>query len=214
LPAAEIMVPIRSQSCILLYLRRRCHMDIKKWVPWNWFKKEEEGAGSSVPIRRTKADTRAGYSDINPIAYFHQEIDRLFDTFFSDRPSSGMGRRYEPLMAKTMLKPTLDLSATDKDYTITVEIPGVDQKDVKLELVNDTLTIRGEKKQEKEEKDKNYYRMERSYGSFRRVLSLPDDADQEGIKAKFKNGVLKVTMRRKALPNSNVKRIEVRGVEQ
>ena len=137
----------------------------------------------------------------------------MFDSFFNAWPSFGMDRWYKPTMAEGMLKPTLDLSATDKEYAITVEIPGVDEKDVKLELAKDTLTIRGEKKQEKEEKDKNYYRMERSYGSFQRLLSLPDDADQDSIKAKFKNGVLKVTMLRKALPHSDVKRIEVRGVE-
>ena len=188
-------------------------MDIKKWVPWNWFKKEEEGGGSPMPIRKAKVDRRAGYSDLSPVAYFHQEIDRMFDNFFSAWPSFRMDRRHEPLMADGMLKPTLDLSATDKEYAITVEIPGVDEKDVKLELINDTLTIRGEKKQEKEEKDKDYYRMERAYGSFQRILSLPDDTDQNSIKAKFKNGVLKVTMLRKALPHSDVKRIEVRGVE-
>ena len=137
----------------------------------------------------------------------------MFDNFFSAWPSFGMDRLFDPTVADGMLKPTLDLSATDKEYAIAIEIPGVDEKDVKLELANDTLTIRGEKKQEKEEKNKNYYRMERSYGSFQRVLSLPDDVDQESIKAKFKNGVLKVTMNRKALPESDVKRIEVKGME-
>ena len=88
-------------------------------------------------------------------------------------------------------------------------MPGVDEKDVKVEIANDTLTIRGEKKQEKEENHKNYYRMERSYGSFQRVLSLPEDADQEGVSATFKNGVLTVTMPRKAAPQANVRRIEI-----
>ena len=188
-------------------------MDIKKWVPWNWFKKEEEGTESPMLVRKTKADRRAGYSDLSPATYFQHEIDRMFDKFFSAWPSFGMDRRRDPLMPDGMLKPTLDLSATDKEYTITVEIPGVDEKDVKLELINDTLTIKGEKKQEKEETDKNYYRMERSYGAFQRVLSLPEDTDQDSIKARFKNGVLNVTMLRKALPHSNVKRIEVKGVE-
>jgi HSP20 family protein len=188
-------------------------MDIKKWVPWNWFKNEDVRAGSPVPVRRAKTGTQVGRGDRSPVAYFHQEIDRMFDNFLSTWSSFGMDRRYEPLMAEDMLKPSLDLSVTDKEYAINVEIPGVDEKDVKLELANDTLTIRGEKKQEQEEKDKNYYRMERSYGSFQRVLSLPDDADQDSIKAKFKNGVLKVTMHRKALPHADVKRIEVRNVE-
>jgi HSP20 family protein len=87
----------------------------------------------------------------------------------------------------------------------------VDEKDVKLEIVNDTLTISGEKKQEKEEKEKNYYRMERSYGVFQRVLSLPEDADQDKIKATFKKGILTVTVPRKALPKSDVKQIEIKN---
>jgi HSP20 family protein len=91
-----------------------------------------------------------------------------------------------------------------------VEIPGVDEKDVKLEIVNNTLTIRGEKKQEKEEKDKDFYCLERSYGSFQRVLSLPEDVDQAGVEAKFTKGVLNVTLPRKPMPQSEVKRIEVK----
>ena len=110
-----------------------------------------------------------------------------------------------------MLKPTLDLSATDKEYTIAVEIPGVDEKDVKLEIANDILTIRGEKKHEKEEKDKNFYRVERSYGSFQRVLSLPEDADQEAVKATFKRGVLTISMPRKAMPQTDVRKIEIKN---
>jgi HSP20 family protein len=110
-----------------------------------------------------------------------------------------------------MLKPTLDLSATDKKYTISVEIPGVDEKDVKLEIANDTLTIRGEKKQENEEKDKNYYRVERSYGSFQRVLSLPEDADQAGVKATFKRGILFISMPRKAVPQADVRKIDIKS---
>ena len=95
-----------------------------------------------------------------------------------------------------VLKPRLDLSATDKEYTISVEIPGVSEKDVNLELVHDTLIIRGEKNQKKEEKKKNFYRLERSYGAFQRTLSLPEDADSNNIKADFKNGVLNITIPR------------------
>lgn len=185
-------------------------MDIKKWIPWNWFKKEEETADNIVPVNRENAKEQ-GNAFTHPLQQFHQEIDRLFDQAFRGFGSSTLGfnRPLFPHLSDSMLKPTLDLGATDKEYTITVEIPGVNEKDVKLEIVNDTLTISGEKKQEKEAKDKNYYRMERSYGSFQRVLSLPEDADQENIKATFKKGVLTVTMARKGLPKSDVKQIEV-----
>lgn len=136
-------------------------------------------------------------------------FDRAFGGFAP--ASSGFNRPLLPRLNDGMLKPTLDLGATEKEYTITVEIPGVDEKDVRLEIVNDTLIIQGEKKQETEEKGKNYYRMERSYGSFQRVLSLPEDADQDGVTATFKKGVLTVVMPRKTLPKKDVEQIAVRA---
>ena len=113
------------------------------------------------------------------------------------------------ILTEGLLKPTLDIGADDKEYSISIEVPGVEQKDIKLEVANNTLTVSGEKKQEHEEKDKNYYRMERSYGSFQRVLSLPEDANQDNVAATFKNGVLTVTMPRKSLPASNLKQIPI-----
>ena len=115
-----------------------------------------------------------------------------------------------PRMRAEGLKPTLDIGVTEKEYTITVELPGVEANEVKLELVNDTLKIFGEKKQEKEEKEQNYYRVERSYGSFQRVLSLPEDADQDTINANFKNGVMTITVQRKAAPKPETKQIQVK----
>ena len=186
-------------------------MDMKKWVPWNWFKKEEEDVGKTVPVKREGAMESAGVF-ANPLRQFHQEVDRIFDQAFRGfgLTTSGFDRPLLPRLSDGMLKPTLDLGATDKEYTVTVEIPGVDETDVKLEIVNDTLIIRGEKKQEKEEKEKNYYRMERSYGAFQRVLSLPGDANQEAVAATFKNGVLTVTMPRTAARQASVKQIKVK----
>ena len=188
-------------------------MSVKKWVPWNWFKKEEEDAGKSVPVQRIPSQER-GYALNHPIEHFHREFDRLFEQAFQGfglRPF-WFDRPIMPQLSHGMLKPTLDLGATDKEYSISVEIPGVDEKDVRLEIANDVLTIRGEKKHENEESGKNYYRVERSYGSFKRTLSLPEDADQESVKATFKRGILSVTMPRKALPKSDVKQIEVKSV--
>jgi HSP20 family protein len=187
-------------------------MDVKKWVPWNWFKKEEEDAGKEVPVQRSFA--RSQNHDLSgSLTRFHQDIDRLFDQAFRgfDLAPFGLNRPRLPRMNGGMIKPTLDLSATDTAYTVAVEVPGVDEKDVKVEIVNDTLTIRGEKKHEKEENEKNYYRMERSYGAFQRVLSLPDDADQDGVSATFKNGVLTVSMPRMATRHADVRQIEVQS---
>jgi len=186
-------------------------MSVKKWIPWNWFKKEEEDAGKSVPVQRSLAHDQ-GYDLGDSLVRFHRDIDRLFERAFRgfDLWPAGFTRPLLTRMNDGLIKPTLDLGATDNDYTITVEVPGVDEKDVKVEIANDTLTIRGEKKQEREEKEKNYYRMERSYGSFQRVLTLPEDADQDRVAATFKNGVLTITMPRLAAPQANVRRIEVK----
>jgi HSP20 family protein len=187
-------------------------MDIKKWIPWNWFRKEEEDAGKTLPVKRETAQERRG-ALTSSLQQFHHEIDRVFEQAFRGFGQSQFwhDRPLLPRLAEGMFKPSLDLGATDKEYIVTVELPGVDEQDVTLEIVNDNLIIRGEKKQEREEKEKNYYRMERSYGSFERVLSLPEDADQDNAKATYKKGVLTVTLPRKALPQSEVKKIEVKS---
>ena len=100
----------------------------------------------------------------NSLKHLHSELDRIFDDAFRGIGISSFGKPYLSKISEEILKPTLDLGATENEYTISVEIPGVDENDIKLEMINDTLTIRGEKKHEKEEKEKNYYRVERSYG--------------------------------------------------
>ncbi len=95
-----------------------------------------------------------------------------------------------------MLKPALDIQ-TDKQYKIALEVPGVDEKDIQITLDNDVLLVRGEKRQEQETKDGGFHRVERSYGSFQRALNLPADANQDTIKAAFKNGVLTITMEKR-----------------
>ena len=186
-------------------------MDFKKLVPWNWFKKEEEQSGATVPVRHLNHHAPADRL-IHPMAQMQREMDRMFEQFFNGfgmAPSRREGF-FPGSLTGGLLKPTLDIGATEKEYTISIEVPGVAQEDVKIEVVNNTLTIRGEKKQEKEEKEKNFYRMERSYGAFQRLLSLPEDADQDKINATFKNGVLTLTMPRKAVSQEAVKHIEIK----
>jgi HSP20 family protein len=178
-------------------------MDIKQLAPWNWFKKENEQSRHTVPVKYSNKSSNR-YSP-ESFGGLHNEMDRLFDDFFN-RSGSFMREG----ITGSLLKPSLDLGSTDNEYTVSVEIPGVDEKDVSIELVHDSLIIRGEKKQLKEEKNKNFYRLERSYGSFQRTLSLPEDANRENIKADFKNGVLNITIPRMALPENKVKQIEIK----
>lgn len=186
-------------------------MNIKKLAPWNWFNKEEE-AGSNVPVVQ-KTDVQPSYTGgvaMHPIGRLHREVDRLFDYAFRGFGMAPFRSDIFPSMTDVgMLKPQVDIGATDTEYSITVEVPGVDEKDVKGEIANDTMTIRGEKKQEKEEKDKSFYRIERFYGSFQRILSLPVDADQENVKATFNKSILTIKMPRKDMPKSQVKQISI-----
>ncbi len=185
-------------------------MDIKKFAPWNWFKKENEETEHSVPV--IHQENKIGQNHYPNMPHTHNDINRLFDTLFQGfglSPHMTENRLLENING-SLLKPRLDLGATEKNYTISLEMPGVNEKDIHLEVLNDTLTIRGEKKQEKEEKNKNYYRLERSYGSFQRTLSLPQDSDVDHIDAKMKNGVLDITIPRMTLPEKQVKQIEVK----
>ncbi|MGE4559832.1 MAG: Hsp20/alpha crystallin family protein [Desulfobulbus sp.] len=185
-------------------------MELKRLAPWNWFKNEEE-IEHSVPVKHGGKKPHFPGRHHDPMLQIHQDIDNLFDQFFRGWgfPQTGGLGKFADFAGGTLLKPKVDLSAADKEYLLTVEIPGVDEKDVSVDIHDNTMTIKGQKKQEKEDKEKDYYRIERSYGSFQRVLSLPDDVDQDNIKAAFKDGILSITMPRKALPAGEVKKVEI-----
>jgi HSP20 family protein len=186
-------------------------MELKKIIPWNWFKKEEE-SDQAIPVTHREKQSDALGRYYHPLPYFHRDFDLMLDRYFREfgLPQTAGGKIPVSMFdANGLLKPKVDLSASAKEYVLTVEIPGVNDKDVSLDISGNLMTIKGEKKQEKEEKEKDYYRIERSYGSFQRVLSLPEDVDQDAIKAGFKHGVLTVTMPRKALPAKEGKQIKI-----
>ncbi len=197
-------------------------LDIQKWNPWNWFKHEEKEDASNVPVQR-QAQGQSGNLPSSlandPIWNIHREIDRMFEGVFSNFGIGRLPRLMEQgsavgSLSSALLKPNVDIKETKKNYQITVEVPGVEEGDVKLELADGVLTVSGEKKYEKEEKDEHYHSVERSYGSFRRVLSLPEDANADDIDAKFKNGVLTISVPRKEISKSeggNVKQIEIKS---
>ncbi|MDE2128881.1 MAG: Hsp20/alpha crystallin family protein [Betaproteobacteria bacterium] len=178
------------------------NVDLKKWAPWNWFKKEQEAQqdASSLPVTKATAPASVPSTALDPLLQLHREVDRLFDDAFR-----GFGLSWPrlswPRVApewQGLLRPSLDIQETDKQYRITLEVPGVEEKDIQLTLEDDVLYIRGEKRQEQEHKDAQYHRIERSYGSFQRALNVPADADQDALKASFKNGVLTVTIDKRA----------------
>ncbi len=180
-------------------------MDIKKFNPWNWLK-DEDSENRAIPVRQS--DSQAGaYS---PLLSLHHEINRIFDQAFRGIAAPSPSLWNNASLESNFFRPNLDVDSTDKEYRITVEVPGVDEKDIAIELGTDgTLVIRGEKKQEHEEKGRNRYRVERSYGAFQRVLALPQDSDRDNISANFKNGVLIVNVSRKAASQSETRRIDI-----
>lgn len=180
-------------------------MNIKKLAPWNWFKDEQAAEGQSMPIARRETE-----QGLTPWRDVHEQIDRIFDQAFRGFGVTGFGDVFPARMAENLLlKPSVDVGATDDRYTISVEVPGVEEDDVSLELDGDRLIVLGEKRQESEDKQKDFYRVERSYGSFQRVLSLPADADRDRIDARFRNGVLKISMPRTGKPESKGRVIEI-----
>jgi HSP20 family protein len=123
-----------------------------------------------------------------PFGSLRRDIERLFEDFSRD---FGWG---PPATAGVGMAPRVDVSETDTEIKIEAELPGVEEKDVELVLSDGRLTIKGEKKQEKEEKKKDYHMVERSYGSFARSIALPFAADPNKVKATFAKGVLSVTV--------------------
>ncbi len=108
------------------------------------------------------------------------------------RPVSGNGKEEHMTVAQWL--PLVDITEDDREYLIKAELPEVRKEDVKVTVENGVLTLSGERKFEKEEKDKRYHRIERAYGSFTRSFSVPDDADDSNVSAEFKYGVLTVRL--------------------
>lgn len=158
-----------------------------------------------VPWRERRAIQRRNGDDM--ISSMRQEMDRLFDDFF---------RSWDPqrLDAEegSLINPALNLAETDEVIEATMELPGLSQEDIEITLSRDGLTITGEKKEEGEEQGKNYFRRERSYGYFRRIIPLPVDAvEADRVEAAFDKGVLKVTMPKKEAAKGQARRIEVKA---
>jgi len=153
---------------------------------------------SMIPVGSERGLSR---SLSNPFTALQQEIDRLFDGFSRGFTS------FPNLPTTRELMPSMDVSETDKEIEITTELPGLEEKDIQLNVADDVLTVRGEKKNEREESKKDYHLVERSYGSFVRSVQLPNGVNAEGIKAVMSKGVLKVTVPKPAPAQS--KKIDI-----
>lgn len=143
-----------------------------------------------------------------PVENFYRGFDKLFENFFHDFGISPEGRNGGEGGA---LVPSIDVAETEKAFEVKAELPGVEQKDVEVTIADDVLTIKGEKKSEEKEEGKNFYRSERSYGSFARAISLPPSVNEDKISAAFKNGVLTVTLPKSAEAKKATKKVSVKA---
>lgn len=180
-------------------------MNLKKLAPWNWFKDEEQVETKSVPVKREEEGWH--------LTKLYHDMDRLFDNAFRTfgMPSLFHREHVSGLGEGVMLKPKVDIASSDKKYEIAVEVPGVKTEDIDLELNGRKLIIRGEKIHEEKKEEKDFHRVERSYGSFQRILTLPEDVKLDSVKANSKDGVLKIEIERDIdrPQSSNVRKIAI-----
>ncbi len=172
-------------------------------------------AVTRTPVKTESKGGAPARREWEPFESLRREIDRLFEDFNRGFPRFPFGRPFldlEPFWRRETewgMLPAVDVVDKGKAYEIAAELPGLDESDVEVKLSDGTLTIRGEKKEEKEEKKQDYYLSERRFGSFERAFRLPDSVDADKIEATFKKGVLTITLPKKPEAVKAEKRIPV-----
>lgn len=171
---------------------------------------------TKVPVKtEEKAAMRSpGLAAWQPFGGLRREIDRLFEDFDRGFWRSPFGRSIfdvEPFWPRQLTTaPAVDITEKDNAYEVTAELPGMDEKNIEVKVANGSLTIKGEKQEEKEEKKKDYYLSERHFGSFERSFALPESIDIDKVDATFKKGVLTVRLPKKPEAIKSEKKIEVK----
>ena len=150
----------------------------------------------SLSVKRDEAD---------PFALIKRRMDSVFEDFLH-------GFDLQPFESRLgVFSPDIDVVENDKEIRISAELPGMEEKDIEVSLNRDSLSIKGEKKEEKEDKGKGYYRMERSYGSFSRTIPVPVEVETDKVEAKFKKGVLNITLPKTAKAVAETKKIPIKA---
>jgi HSP20 family protein len=168
---------------------RRTKMSVRDLMPWS--------RGNQTPTIY-----RGG--DLDPFMSLHRDVNKLFDDLFRgfDTPSM-LGR----MASRNGTWPNVEFSENDKEIRVMAEVPGLDEKDIEVLLEDGVLTLRGEKKAETEDKDRQF--SERYYGRFERRIDLTREVDEDKVAATFKNGVLTVTLPKTERAQANPKRIAI-----
>jgi HSP20 family protein len=176
-------------------------METKNLVPWNWFKNYD------IPVPTILKDKNSLWD------HSSRNIDRIFEDFVKD---FGSFENLLPtffkngLSADLKILPRVDISDTDREYVVEADLPGVKEGDLDISVSKDgLLTIKGKRESFDEQKKRNYYRMERSYGSFERIIALPDNCDSNKVDASFQNGILSIKIPKKEISVGAVKHIKI-----
>lgn len=159
---------------------------------------------TALPVSRSKwaIDVKSD----GPVGWLRDEIDRLFDDFSFNRPARSVFA-FPGFPAPS--KPAVELVEKGDRYQMSVELPGIEQKDINIELADGVLTISGEKRETSETKESGYLISERSYGAFRRQVTLPADVDPDSLAAKMRDGVLKLEMKKDKAAASRTRKIAI-----
>jgi HSP20 family protein len=166
--------------------KKEAIMELKNLIP----------RSRSVLVKREEAD---------PFAIMRRRMDHMFEGLLQ-------GFDLQPFESQSgVFNPNIDVVENDKEIRISAELPGMEDKDIEVSINKESLSIKGEKKEEREDKGKGYYRMERSYGSFSRTIPLPIEVETDKIEAKFKKGVLSITLPKTARAVSETKKITVKA---
>lgn len=168
-------------------------MQIRDIIPWGRSKEKNPASENSGAA--------------NPLVSLQRDINHVFEDFWQKVENGWNGRDN----SVGMFGPSTDITETGKGVEVSIELPGMTEDDIDISLSSNTMTIRGEKKIEHEEERKGVYMSERSYGSFYRTVPLPAGVDANKAEAKFKNGVLTVSLPKTAEAQASVKRIPVKA---
>ncbi|MCB1679856.1 MAG: Hsp20/alpha crystallin family protein [Halioglobus sp.] len=170
-------------------------MPRRELAPWRWGRLRH---AADQPFESFERD----------ISLLQREMDQLTRDFWDGAERFPALRG---LLSRGALSPQIDETEDEKGFHIKVDLPGMDENDVEVSLSDGLLTIKGEKKQEQEEEGKEFYRKERSFGAFRRTLSIPAEVNEAKIAASFKKGVLSIDLPKSEEAKKKVKRIAVKA---
>ncbi len=172
---------------------------------------------TKLPVKTAGKESPPALKHWRPFESLRREIDRVFEDFDGGAWRSPLARSFfdiQPFRSRESTwatAPAVDIAETEKTYEITAELPGMDEKNIEVKFADGVVTIKGEKQEEKEEKKKDYYLSERSFGSFQRSFQVPEGVDADKIEANFKKGVLTVTLPKSADAQKAAKKIAVKA---